>query len=357
MPPHNFPPIPPKAPVIDGHITKDISCTQCAYNLRTLNINNTCPECGHSIRKTILTRYATNAPHYWPHHIQFSQSNAIFLSPIASLICLLLFTQISPLHWPIPDNLSNFFCALYVSIIIIALVTLGISVFGINALVSQSPQIPAHILNSPHRKKLRRTNISLVILTILIPITYTIILALLVANGLGMIYSGGNVTGAAYNYVNTSIITNIITPPLVLAFLFTLSSRITCYHNLTAQIAQHFNLSYTKTFARTLAIITKITFSILITITLLFTLSAVFEFLINHDHLFHKYFIASPDDQTKPNYQLPSHLLFITNALYYYLLVALFLMSIIYALTIFSAIQIRTAAKAAARIIYPLTIN
>jgi hypothetical protein len=43
----------PAAPPADAYVARDIPCAACGYNLRTLPVTATCPECGASIDRTL----------------------------------------------------------------------------------------------------------------------------------------------------------------------------------------------------------------------------------------------------------------------------------------------------------------
>lgn len=61
-------PIPPPdlwrpEPALPSTMPVDWPCARCAYNLRGLSVGGRCPECGHSIRETVIAPLARANPH------------------------------------------------------------------------------------------------------------------------------------------------------------------------------------------------------------------------------------------------------------------------------------------------------
>lgn len=82
---------PEDQPLLAKELTGDLRCARCKYNLRGLSIRARCPECGMSIRGTILAKVDPHATELQPLFFPRLTALGLFLWPVAAAlgaICL-----------------------------------------------------------------------------------------------------------------------------------------------------------------------------------------------------------------------------------------------------------------------------
>lgn len=80
---------PEAQPLLAKELTGDLRCARCQYNLRGLSIRARCPECGMSIRGTILAKVDPHATELQPIYFPRLTALGLLLWPLAGIIAAL----------------------------------------------------------------------------------------------------------------------------------------------------------------------------------------------------------------------------------------------------------------------------
>src|SRR6185295_10238912 len=86
----NGDPIPRVGPRLALELTGDLPCVRCKYNLRGLTVKGMCPECGTSVRTTILAKIDPLAKELRPLHFPRLTSLGLIVwawSALAAALC------------------------------------------------------------------------------------------------------------------------------------------------------------------------------------------------------------------------------------------------------------------------------
>ncbi|QQE10886.1 hypothetical protein JD969_15470 [Planctomycetota bacterium] len=331
-----LPPIPKSAPVKDGHVSKDFACHQCEYNLRTQSIHNNCPECGHSVYKSLIYRSTDITNDNWYINLKSSQTFIINLSVIAALLSTFAILLLNPINiLPIGINVSP--CILIVFFGITSVILLTCSCVCIGDYTDTPKYTPPKFIYLKSRIRLARTNAPLVISCLLFPIFILASLAIpfILTNHIRGQSSADQMT------LYSDIITPALFIPLTYLFVFTLASRFTNFFTYTSYITTHFSLNKISNSCKTLAKVNKIIFRTIIYLaSLLYIINGIELSLSYQDYLnsFHQ--------SSSKSYHYPSHLTFLNHSFTYLCIIIFFLMIFNYSFTALTARKIRSCALA-----------
>ncbi|MBX3389768.1 MAG: hypothetical protein KF691_09980 [Phycisphaeraceae bacterium] len=84
-----FDAVPDGQPLLAKELTGDLRCARCKYNLRGLSIRARCPECGMSIRGTILAKVDPHATELQPIYFPRLTSIGLLAWPLCGLFAAL----------------------------------------------------------------------------------------------------------------------------------------------------------------------------------------------------------------------------------------------------------------------------
>lgn len=76
-------------PLLAKELTGDLRCARCQYNLRGLSIRARCPECGMSIRGTILAKVDPHATELQPIYFPRLTAFGLLVWPLAGIVAAL----------------------------------------------------------------------------------------------------------------------------------------------------------------------------------------------------------------------------------------------------------------------------
>jgi len=122
-----FSAVPEVQPLLAKELTGDLRCARCQYNLRGLSIRARCPECGMSIRGTILAKVDPHATELQPIYFPRLTALGLLVWPLAAIfaaLCLWCVRASELASRPAPNWIADaaVFCTLLSGVGAIALI-------------------------------------------------------------------------------------------------------------------------------------------------------------------------------------------------------------------------------------------